>query len=217
VYGAAIVGLGRVRAGTRAPGHGRPPPCVRARGVSRTDFSRPTAFLKAEGLAGGEPLFPSRQRGADGRRSAVGRVRTWRVVKGASERARVRVLTLRESRSPAPVGAPAPAHPTSSATLGCGRSSARPGACPWPSSRPGGAGSGSGWPPPRRATTRPASRCGGARTEPGPRARGPPAPVPSGRSHRTPRRHLEWRPRRATEFPPAWHARLVIGERERVR
>jgi integrase len=67
-------------------------------------------FQKAEGLADGAPLFASRKRGADRSVRAIGRVQAWRIVKAASERARVQVLALRESKAGA-AGAPAPVHP----------------------------------------------------------------------------------------------------------
>ena len=57
-----------------------------------------------------EPLFFSRQHGADGRRRAIDRVRAWQIVKTASERANVRVLALRASAQ-GRVGEPAPVHP----------------------------------------------------------------------------------------------------------
>jgi integrase len=67
-------------------------------------------FQKAEGLADDAPLFASRKHGSDGRRSAIGRIQAWRIVKAASERAQVRVLALRASRA-GQAGAPAPVHP----------------------------------------------------------------------------------------------------------
>jgi len=57
-----------------------------------------------------EPLFFSRQRGPDGRRKAIDRVRAWQIVKAASERANVQVLALRASGH-GQVGEPAPVHP----------------------------------------------------------------------------------------------------------
>jgi integrase len=57
-----------------------------------------------------EPLFFSRQRGADGRPKAIDRVRAWQVVKAASERADIHVLALRASGH-GRVGEPAPVHP----------------------------------------------------------------------------------------------------------
>jgi len=57
-----------------------------------------------------EPLFFSRQRGADGRRQAIDRVRAWQIVKAASERAEIYVLALRPSGH-GRVGEPAPVHP----------------------------------------------------------------------------------------------------------
>jgi integrase len=67
-------------------------------------------FQKAEGLRDDEPRFGSRERGADGRRRAIGRVQARRLVKGASERAQVRVLAPRPSKA-GQAGAPAPVHP----------------------------------------------------------------------------------------------------------
>jgi integrase len=57
-----------------------------------------------------EPLFFSRQRGPDGRRRAIDRVRAWQLVKAASERADVRVIALRSSAH-GRAGEPAPVHP----------------------------------------------------------------------------------------------------------
>jgi integrase len=57
-----------------------------------------------------EPLFFSRQRGANSRRKAIDRVRAWQIVKAASERANVQVLALRSSGH-GQVGEPAPVHP----------------------------------------------------------------------------------------------------------
>jgi integrase/recombinase XerD len=56
------------------------------------------------------PLFCSRQRGADGRRKAIDRVRARQIVKAASERAAIHVLALRASGH-GRVGEPAPVHP----------------------------------------------------------------------------------------------------------
>jgi integrase len=78
--------------------------------LSAGDQNLPGELLlwqKTEGLTDGEPLFASRKRGADGRRKAIGCIQTWRVVKDASDRARVRVLALRESKA-GKAGAPAP-------------------------------------------------------------------------------------------------------------
>lgn len=57
-----------------------------------------------------EPLFFSRQRGRDGWRKAIDRVRAWQIIKAASERADVRVLALRRSAH-GRAGEPAPVHP----------------------------------------------------------------------------------------------------------
>jgi integrase len=67
-------------------------------------------WAREHDLQDDEPLFFSRQRGADGRRKAVDRVRAWQVVKVASERADIHVLALRAS-SHGRVGEPAPVHP----------------------------------------------------------------------------------------------------------
>jgi integrase len=67
-------------------------------------------WAREHDLADDEPLFFSRQRGGDGRRRAIGRVRAWQIVKAASERANVRVLALRVSGH-GQVGEPAPVHP----------------------------------------------------------------------------------------------------------
>jgi integrase len=67
-------------------------------------------WAREHDLADDEPLFFSRQRGADGRRKAIDRVRAWQIVKAASERADVRVLALRTS-SHGRAGEPAPVHP----------------------------------------------------------------------------------------------------------
>lgn len=67
-------------------------------------------WAREHDLADDEPLFFSRQRGTDGRRKAVDRVRAWQIVKAASERADVRVLALRTSAH-GQVGEPAPVHP----------------------------------------------------------------------------------------------------------
>ena len=61
-------------------------------------------------MADDEPLFFSRQRGADDRRRAIDRVRAWQIVRAASERADVRVLALRRSAH-GRAGEPAPVHP----------------------------------------------------------------------------------------------------------
>ncbi|MBV9358232.1 MAG: hypothetical protein JO023_22190 [Chloroflexi bacterium] len=63
-----------------------------------------------QNLEDDEPLFFSRQRGADGRRKALDRVRAWQIVKTASERADVLVLAL-GALSHGQVGEPAPVHP----------------------------------------------------------------------------------------------------------
>ena len=57
-----------------------------------------------------EPLFFSRQRGADDRRKAIDRVRAWQIVKAAPERAAIYVLALRAAGYGG-VGEPAPVHP----------------------------------------------------------------------------------------------------------
>jgi integrase len=67
-------------------------------------------WAREQDLDPAEPLFFSRQRGADGRRKAIDRVRAWQIVKAAAERADVRVLALRASKH-GPAGAPAPVHP----------------------------------------------------------------------------------------------------------
>jgi integrase len=67
-------------------------------------------WAREHDLADDEPLFFSRQRGADGRCRAIDRVRAWQIVKAASERANVRVLALRASGH-GRVGEPAPVHP----------------------------------------------------------------------------------------------------------
>src|SRR5919205_1295555 len=67
-------------------------------------------WARERDLADNEPLFFSRQRGADGRRKAIDRVRAWQIVKDASDRADVRVLALRAS-SHGRIGEPAPVHP----------------------------------------------------------------------------------------------------------
>jgi integrase len=67
-------------------------------------------WAREHDLQDDEPLFFSRQRGPDGRRKAVDRVRAWQVVKAASERADIHVLALRAS-SHGRVGEPAPVHP----------------------------------------------------------------------------------------------------------
>jgi len=63
-----------------------------------------------QGLAPHAPLFFSRKHDADGGLKAISRVQAWTILKGASERADVRVLALRASHHGA-VGEPAPAHP----------------------------------------------------------------------------------------------------------
>jgi integrase len=67
-------------------------------------------WAREQALADNEPLFFSRQRGADGRRKAIDRVRAWQIVRAASERAEVRVLALRATGY-GRVGEPAPVHP----------------------------------------------------------------------------------------------------------
>jgi integrase len=67
-------------------------------------------WARERDLEDDEPLFFSRQRGADGRRRAIDRVRAWQIVKAASERADVRVLALRSSVH-GRAGEPAPVHP----------------------------------------------------------------------------------------------------------
>src|SRR5919199_4879708 len=67
-------------------------------------------WAREHDLADDEPLFFSRQRGADGRCRAIDRVRAWQIVKAASERADVRVLALR-SAAHGRAGEPAPVHP----------------------------------------------------------------------------------------------------------
>jgi integrase len=67
-------------------------------------------WAREHDLAAAEPLFFSRQRGADGRRKAIDRVRAWQIVKAAAERADVRVLALRPSAH-GRAGEPAPVHP----------------------------------------------------------------------------------------------------------
>jgi integrase len=67
-------------------------------------------WAREHDLAAAEPLFFSRQRGADGRRKAIDRVRAWQIVRAAAERAAVRVLALRPSGY-GRAGEPAPVHP----------------------------------------------------------------------------------------------------------
>jgi integrase len=67
-------------------------------------------WARENGLADDEPLFFSRQHGADGRHKAIDRVRAWKIVKAASEQADVRVLALRATGHGA-IGEPAPVHP----------------------------------------------------------------------------------------------------------
>jgi integrase len=67
-------------------------------------------WAREQHLEDDEPLFFSRQHGADGQRKAIDRVRAWQIVKAASERADVRVLALRASGY-GPAGEPAPVHP----------------------------------------------------------------------------------------------------------
>ena len=67
-------------------------------------------WAREHDLEDDEPLFFSRQRGADGRRKAIDRVRAWQIVKAASERADIYVLALRTSGH-GRVGEPAPIHP----------------------------------------------------------------------------------------------------------
>jgi integrase len=67
-------------------------------------------WTREHNLDDDEPLFFSRQCGADGRRKAIDRVRAWQIVKAASEQADVRVLALRTSGY-GRVGEPAPVHP----------------------------------------------------------------------------------------------------------
>lgn len=67
-------------------------------------------WAREHDLEDDEPLFFSRQRGTNGRRKAIDRVRAWQIVKAASERAEIHVLALRAS-SHGRVGEPAPVHP----------------------------------------------------------------------------------------------------------
>jgi hypothetical protein len=67
-------------------------------------------WARENALADDEPLFFSRQRGTDGQRKAIDRIRAWQIVKSASERAEVRVLALRATDY-GRVGEPAPVHP----------------------------------------------------------------------------------------------------------
>lgn len=67
-------------------------------------------FQRAQGLGLAEPLFVSRKRHPNGQPRAMSRVQAWRIVRTASERARVQVLALRPSRY-GEAGAPAPVHP----------------------------------------------------------------------------------------------------------
>jgi integrase/recombinase XerD len=67
-------------------------------------------WARENALVDDEPLFFSRQRGADGRRKAIDRVRAWQIVRSASARAEVRVLALRATGY-GRVGEPAPVHP----------------------------------------------------------------------------------------------------------
>jgi integrase len=67
-------------------------------------------WAREHDLEDDEPLFFSRQRGANGRRKAIDRVRAWQIVKAASDRADVRVLALRNSGH-GRTGEPAPVHP----------------------------------------------------------------------------------------------------------
>jgi integrase len=67
-------------------------------------------WAREHDLDDGEPLFFSRQRGLNGRRKAIDRVRAWQIVKSASERAEIQVLALRASAHGG-VGEPAPVHP----------------------------------------------------------------------------------------------------------
>jgi integrase len=66
-------------------------------------------FQKAEGLRDEDPLFASRKGGHGGSVRAIGRVQAWRIVKDASERAHVQVLSLRGSKD-GPAGASVPVH-----------------------------------------------------------------------------------------------------------
>jgi integrase len=66
-------------------------------------------FQREQGSADDEPLFRSRVRDKAGRHRAITRTQAWRIVRAASERAGVRILTLRESAYGG--GEPAPVHP----------------------------------------------------------------------------------------------------------
>jgi integrase len=67
-------------------------------------------WAREHDLQDDEPLFFSRQRGTEGQRKAIDRVRAWQIVKAASERAEIHVLALRASGH-GRVGEPAPVHP----------------------------------------------------------------------------------------------------------
>jgi integrase len=66
-------------------------------------------WAKEQRLANHEPLFFSRKSAANGARP-ISRQQAWEIVRGASERAEVRVLALRSSGYGKP-GEPAPVHP----------------------------------------------------------------------------------------------------------
>jgi integrase len=67
-------------------------------------------WAKANGLVDDQPLFLSRKRAGDGALRAITRQQAWEIVRGASERAHVRVLALRASAY-GKAGEPAPIHP----------------------------------------------------------------------------------------------------------
>jgi integrase/recombinase XerD len=101
------------RQGLTLPNLKNPSRTVKTAHLSAAHAGLPGELLvwaRENNLDDDEPLFFSRQRGADGRRKAIDRVRAWQIVKAASERADVQVLALRTSGH-GRVGEPAPVHP----------------------------------------------------------------------------------------------------------
>jgi hypothetical protein len=143
-------------------------------------------WAKEQRLAEQAPAFFSRKHGPDGGLRAISRVQGWAIVKAASERADVQVLTLRSSRYGA-AGQPAPVHPHLFRMGGSARSCEPREAYPWPSGQPDGAGSRSPTSPSgtmRRARSWPRSTSWGGSTWTTPSFSSGPIPNPGWRSVR---------------------------------